>query len=132
MAVKIARGTTGQADFLSAHCFPLEAGNYSNNDAVCVGPLPENYGESWSIYDVDGPVCVGYTGSTNGWNANDEGVITVPSGADPGVYRLVYNQEDECTPEAPDHEKRGSLCSTYEFEVVCMKVTIRPYTRMSS
>lgn len=120
--VKIIRGTTGQADIWS--------GVSSNPN--CPGGYLLNEGD-WKIFvSTPGDYTASYDGYLEsydgqpGWLLTQDGSITVPVDATPGIYRADYCAGvGMCDVEIDGHETYY-----YEFEVVCMKVKIHPYTRI--
>lgn len=114
---KIARGTTGQAK--------LEDLPYDN--PLCepdfMAPMPG----SWQIAGPDtsggyGPADDGGD-YTNGWDITVGGAVTVPLNALPGRYVARITDSESC---GYDEEGEANMLPSYfyEFEVVCMKVTI--------
>lgn len=98
--VKIAVGTSGQADPAGEHC-----------------DMPG--GGHWEITPLVGGAPVGMAGTPNGWSASSDGTVTVPSGTMPGNYQLYIETSEPC-----DALPGAVTYLYYEFEVVCMKVTL--------
>gem|GEM_PF-4789207 len=106
--IKIARGTTGQADLQNG--FPQ----------CTVANWPDG---SWSIWNSEhitgGNHQVGGDpedpdNQKNGWDMTEDGLITVPLGAAPRIYNAQYTGEEcEASPGIG-----GNIKYVYEFEVV--------------
>ncbi len=130
MAVKIARGTTGQADLVETYCEAASGPNGSGWTIVIGGggqELHEGFGEYWLI---DSPESGIDSDNPQGWNVTEDGVITVPSGATAGAQQAFFFSEGGCTPDSPNEANGSATRKRFEFEVICMKVKISPYRRI--
>lgn len=103
MAVKIARGTTGQADYLGQGC----------DDPPHAIPMIYNGSET---YYHGGPEVPGE------WYLSPAGTVTVPVDAPTGIYGASYGRSEYC--EYNGEPDMGNVIDYYEFEVVCMSITI--------
>lgn len=122
---KIVRGTTGQAKFV---------GHPWGCDPAAVPELSE--GGCWFVHIHSGGTGGNTSGSNcpdqfglgaEGWVVTDSGVVTVPADAGAGTYYTEFwkSCDYEWDPIGhPGEFDQGALAYRYEFEVVCMKVTI--------
>lgn len=122
MPVKIARGTTGQADYYTDGTNPIR-----NNDNSLLGDWNWN---AWTVYRDPGTGSGNEWGwdsglgegwppnpNANGWTFTSSGVVTVAPDAAPGYYKAVW-----C--ENRNDGNYNTLDYHYEFEVVCFQLSI--------
>lgn len=102
MAVKIARGSSGQADFSDSY----NSSNYAE--------------EYW--YLSNGSETLSETLRPYGWNVTFGGQITVPNDASLGVFTARAFQATSSDLRQNDTYEGNE--NTYEFEVVCMTTEV--------
>ena len=94
--VKIARGTTAQADWTYTQCAGAidEPGNLFSF-GMPIELIPIGFGNYWAI---SGPnnLWIPVQDSPVGWNVTPEGIITVPSNAAIGSYLAGFAEENFC------------------------------------
>ena len=121
--VKIARGLSGQAEFITSQNGTVPPA--PKQDAVffqIYNGIYNNTGNRVSFYRESPPETV-YTDDRNGWDCNSAGSVTIPANAALGNYFFQYETD---TKFPTGNNGISYHRDYYQFEVVCMttKITV--------
>jgi hypothetical protein len=118
--VKIALGTTKQADLVSTLC--TIGAQIHGASAIQYGIRPRGGGAWVKLYDSGSP--------PSDWGVDGSDNVKASADIPPGEYESVYEVPYSCDPGGPDAPGSGTAQRICEFEVVCIEKVVITATKI--